>query len=102
MPTCHLCGTACATPECDSCAHVVIAAMRALGEVYRYPADWRCAKEGGAPSIDAYEKIDLATFQPARENLTIDPQGQKYRESGLWPVESGPRFPSGAGLTGCK
>lgn len=34
--------------------------VRALGEVYIYPSDWRCAKMGGPPEIDAYEKVDLS------------------------------------------
>lgn len=35
--------------------------VRGLGEVYVYPSDWRCAKEGGYPPIEAYEKIDLSS-----------------------------------------
>lgn len=34
--------------------------VRDMGEVYIYPSDWRCAKMGGPPEIDAYEKIDLS------------------------------------------
>jgi hypothetical protein len=30
------------------------------GEVYVYPKEWRCAKMGGPPSIEDYERIDLS------------------------------------------
>jgi len=36
--------------------------VRGLGEVYVYPSEWRCAKMGGPPPIEAYEKIDLSDF----------------------------------------
>jgi len=31
-----------------------------LGEVYVYPDDWSCAKHGGPPPIEAYERVDLS------------------------------------------
>jgi hypothetical protein len=72
-PSCNRCGDVyelrpgCEpTPECDSCAHIALAELRQklreIGDVYIYPSDWHCAKEGGHPPIDAYEKIDLSAL----------------------------------------
>lgn len=36
--------------------------FRNLGTVYRYPNEWSCAKEGGLPTIDDYDQLDLSTF----------------------------------------
>jgi hypothetical protein len=34
--------------------------LNEIGEVYVYPEGWRCAKEGGSPAIEDFEKIDLS------------------------------------------
>lgn len=36
--------------------------VRGLGEVYVYPEDWRCAKMGGPPAIENYNKVDLSNL----------------------------------------
>lgn len=41
--------------------------IRGLGEVYSYPNDWNCMKEGGHPPIDAYQRIDLAEVASTNE-----------------------------------
>jgi hypothetical protein len=41
--------------------------IRGLGEVYSYPSEWNCMKEGGHPPIDAYQRIDLAEVASINE-----------------------------------
>lgn len=41
-----------------------------LGEVYIYPDNWNCAKGGGHPPIDAYQKVDMS---PLQELLAASP-----------------------------
>ncbi len=36
--------------------------IRGLGEVYVYPREWNCAKEGGNPPIEAFERVDLSNI----------------------------------------
>lgn len=38
----------------------VLAKVRDLGTVYVYPSGWNCAKAGGMPPIEDYEKVDLS------------------------------------------
>jgi hypothetical protein len=35
--------------------------VRGLGEVYKYPSDWNCAKMNEHPPLEAYERIDLSS-----------------------------------------
>ena len=39
-----------------------------LGDVYAYPLDWSCHKEGGYPPIEAYQKIDLSELAAINRN----------------------------------
>lgn len=37
-----------------------LAYVRSLGEVYREPPEWNCAKMGGRPDFEDCEKINLS------------------------------------------